>query len=171
MPTEQPKPGTLKQRAAAEVRSYLAIAAYLYVCFAAILLYKTAILQAHGVEYAPWGLAAVKALIMAKFMLIGHALHVGEAFEHKPLIYAVLYRSFVFLLMLLGLSVIEEIVRGLVVHHSLMQSLAGFAGGTLLQVLATCLLMWLALLPYFAFRQLAEELGDDRLRRMFIHGA
>ena len=171
MAVEQQAPDSLKRRAAREFRSYIAIAAYLYVCFGAVLLYKAAVLQAHGVAYAPYGLAAIKALIMAKFMVVGHALHVGEAFGNKPLIYPVLFRSFVFLFMLLGLSVIEELIRGAIADRSLSESLAGFAGGTVLQVIATALLMWLCLLPYFAFRQLAEVLGEDRLRRMFLHGA
>lgn len=171
MQSGQDAAGRLTQRAARELRHYIAIAAYLYVCFGAVLFYKAAVLQAAGVPFAPYGLAAIKALIMAKFMLIGHALHVGEAFGRKPLIYPVLYRSFVFLLMLLGLSVIEEIVRGLIAQRSLSESLAGFGGGTVLQVLATSLLMWLCLLPYFAFRQLAETLGEDRLRQMFFRGA
>ena len=171
MQTEHHAPEGLTRRATAEFRRYIAIAAYLYVCFAAVLLYKSAVLQAHGIAYAPYGLAAVKALIMAKFMLIGHALHVGEAFKSKPLVYPVLYRSFVFLFMLLGLSVLEELIRGAIADRSLAESLSGFAGGTVLQVLATTLLLWLCLLPYFAFRQLAETIGEDRLLRMFLRGA
>ena len=39
--------------------AYAVIAAYLYVCFGAILLFKTAVLTQAGVPYAPLGLAAI----------------------------------------------------------------------------------------------------------------
>jgi hypothetical protein len=71
----------LRQRAADEFKEFLIIAAYLYVCFTALAYFKAAILQAHGVDFAPFGIAAVKALICAKFMSVGHAIHLGE--RHK----------------------------------------------------------------------------------------
>src|SRR5690349_11003863 len=64
----------LSQKLDHEVKEYLRTFAYLYVCFGALLLYKTAILRDYGVDFAPFGLAAGKALLMAKFMLIGRKL-------------------------------------------------------------------------------------------------
>ena len=40
---------SLRKRAADELREFLIIAAYLYVCFTALAYFKAAILQAHGV--------------------------------------------------------------------------------------------------------------------------
>ena len=40
-------------------------------CFAAILLYKSAILSSIGEHFLPLGLAAGKALILGKFVLLG----------------------------------------------------------------------------------------------------
>ena len=59
---------SLRKRAVDELKEFLIIAAYLYVCFTALAYFKAAILQAHGVSFAPFGIAAVKALICAKFM-------------------------------------------------------------------------------------------------------
>jgi len=55
----------------------LRLALYLYVWFAALLLFKTAALRAHGIGYAPYGLAIVKALVLGKFIPIGNGLHIG----------------------------------------------------------------------------------------------
>ena len=68
------------------MKEYAGISLYFYVCFGAILLYKESVLEAHDLSYAPYGLAAAKALILGKFMLIGQAIHLGERFRHKPLI-------------------------------------------------------------------------------------
>jgi hypothetical protein len=35
-------------------------------------------LHTEGVDFAPWGVAVVKALILAKFMLLGNAMKIGD---------------------------------------------------------------------------------------------
>jgi hypothetical protein len=151
-----------------ELKEYAAISLYLYICFGAILLYKASVLHAHGIGYAPYGLAAVKALILGKFMLVGHALKIGERYKRRPLIYPVLHKSLVFLAVLVAFSVIEEAVAGVIHGRTVVESLSDIAGGSWLQIAATCLLLWLILLPYFAFRQISEVLGQGNLRRMFF---
>jgi hypothetical protein len=161
---------SLIRRLRHELKQYAVVSLYLYVCFGAILFYEAAALQADGIHYAPFGFAAVKSLILAKFMLIGHAMHAGERFEQRPLIYPVLYKSSVFLVMLTVLSVIEETISGIIHGRTLAGSLADIFGGTWMHIAATCLLMWLILVPYFAFRQTGEVLGSGRLYRMFFIG-
>ena len=156
------------QQAGHELKEYIAVFLYLYICFGVVILYKAAVLQGHGIDYAPYGLAAIKALVLAKFMLIGHAAKIGERYRQKPLIYPILHKSFVFLVLLVVLSVIEEAVTGVLHGHALGQSLAEIAGGTWFQVVATCVLLWLILLPYFAFRQVGERLGEGTLHRMLF---
>jgi hypothetical protein len=76
------------------------LAAYLYVTLGAVIVMKTAVLHAAGVSFTPWGIAAVKALVLAKFMLIGRAMKVGERCTDRPLIWPTLYKSFAFLVLL-----------------------------------------------------------------------
>lgn len=151
-----------------ELREYAIISLYLYICFGAILLYKVAVLQARGVDYAPYGLAAIKALILAKFILIGHATKMGERYREKPLIYPILHKSIAFLVLVIVLSVIEEVVAGALHGRSVAASLSEIADGTWLEIVATALLLWLILLPYFAVRQISERLGKGRLIRMLF---
>lgn len=156
------------QKLTHEAKRYLGIAAYLYLCFGALLLYKASVLEAHGVGYAHFGLAASKALILAKFMLIAHGLHVGERYSGKPLIYQILYASIVFLLVLAALTVAEELSVGALRHRSVTQSLAEIADGKWMEMASTCFLLWLVLLPYFGFRSLGEQLGRDEFHRMLF---
>jgi hypothetical protein len=153
-----------------ELTEYAIIALYLYICFGAILFYKASVLQADGIEYAPYGLAAIKALILGKFMLVGQAFHLGERYKNKPLIYPILYKSLVFLVILVILSIIEEAVAGIIHGRSVTGSISDIAGGTRLQIAATCVLLWLILLPYFALREISAVLGEGTLRRMFFVG-
>ena len=58
---------------------------------------KAAILEAQGVVFAPFGFAAVKALICAKFLSIGYVFHLSERYKKEALIWPILHRSFIFL--------------------------------------------------------------------------
>jgi hypothetical protein len=157
-----------REKAVEELREFIVLTAYLYVCFAAVIYFKAAVLQAHDVAYAHLGLAIVKAALCAKFMLMGSVFHMGERFKNLPLIVPTLHRSFVFLLLLGVLTFIEEIVVGAIHGRTVLDSISAIAGGTLQQMVATILIIFLILVPYFAFRSLGEIVGDKTLVQLFF---
>ena len=55
----------LREKAGEELREFIVLTAYLYICFAAVIYFKAAVLQAHDVAYAHVGLAIVKAIMTA----------------------------------------------------------------------------------------------------------
>jgi hypothetical protein len=150
------------------LKHFLLIAAYLFVVFAALTFFKSAILQGEGVRWVPWGFAAIKAAISAKFLLIGHALHIGERYRTRPLIWETLYKSIVFLALVALLTVIEEAVVGFIHGQTLWQSVAGLGGGTPEQAVATLVIMFLVFVPLFAFGALADVMGEKALFRTFF---
>jgi hypothetical protein len=151
-----------------ELIEFAILTVYLYVCFAAVIYFKAAVLQAQGIAYDHLGLAIVKAALCAKFMLVGRAIHIGERFRNLPLIVPTLHKSFLFLLLLVVLTLIEEIVVGAIHGETIVHSVSGIAGGTLYQFVATVLIMFLILTPYFAFRSLGQIIGDKILVRLFF---
>jgi hypothetical protein len=158
----------LKDRAKTELKEFIIIALYLYVYFAALIYFKSSILRAHGLDFTPIGVAAVKALICAKFVLLGRMFHLGERYKNLPLIWPTLHQSAAFLVLLLVLNAVEEITVGLIHHRNIADILAGIDGGTLDQLIATSFLGMLILIPFFAFRSLGELLGERNLVRVFI---
>jgi hypothetical protein len=159
---------TLHQRAIHELKEFLVLALYLYVCLGAVILMKTAVLHSVGIEAAPWGIAIVKAMVLAKFMLIGFAVKFGEGKTTGPLIWPTLKMAFAFLVLLIVMTVIEEIVVGLFHHRSIAASLGEVFGIRLEETLAGYLIMFLVLIPFFAFRVLSDTFGKGRLERMFF---
>jgi hypothetical protein len=151
-----------------ELREFAVIAVYLYVCFTALAYLKAAILQAHGIPFAPFGFAAVKALICAKFVVVGRAFHIGERLTSKPLIWPTLHKSFAFLALLIVLNVLEEVVVGLIHHRTVTGSLTEIGGGTLDKLIATSIIVLLILIPFFAFRALGEVVGERNLVRVLF---
>jgi len=163
-----PAKAPISRRITDELKEFLVIAAYLYVCFTALAYLKAAILQAHGISFAPFGFAAAKAIICAKFMSVGHALRIGERYKTKALIWPTVHKSFAFLVLLLVLSIFEEIIVGVIHHRTFLDSVSSVGGGTLDQLIATIVIMLLILFPFFAFQSLGDIIGRDILFRLFF---
>ncbi len=169
--TETAAKAPLHQRAMHELKELVFISLYLYVSLGAVILMKTAVLHGQGIEFTPWGIAIVKALVLAKFMLLGEAVNIGGRTTTGPLIWPTLRKALGLLVLLIILTVIEEAVIGLFHHRSIATSLGELFGLRLEETLAGYLIMLLVLLPYCAFRVLGEALGEGRLARMFFVGA
>lgn len=155
----------LRDRARQELRSYTVIAGYLFVCFSVLMFYEST-LHARGAGVFSLATAAVKALILGKFILIGEAVGVGDRTRAPRLAGAILAKSLKFLLLLIVLTVIEELIVGRVHGVGFAQTLAGYETRSLLQVLAKCLVGMLILLPFVAFKEVSRVLGPGVLRRM-----
>ena len=167
MATETHTQATLQQRATHEIKELLILTVYLYITLGAVIVMKTAVLHTEGIEFAFWGVAIVKAAVLAKFMMIGHAMKIGERYT-GALIWPTLHKAFAFLLLLVILTIIEEIVVGLFHHQPIAATLSDLLGSRLDEMLAGCLIVLLVLIPYFAFRVLGDALGEGSLVRMFF---
>lgn len=158
---------TFLQRLRDELIEYFIISSYLFVCFGSLLFYKATILQSNGIAYASLGIAAVKALILGKFILVLHALKVGELKGAIGVLFAdILKKSVLFLVILTALTVAEEIIVGYFHGRSSHEVLSEMTGGTLPQPCAVSILMLLILVPYFTVRGIADRLGDGVLWKL-----
>jgi len=151
-----------------ELREFVILAGYLYVCFTALAYLKATILHDQGIDFAPWAFAAIKAVVSAKFMLIGRALGLGDSLKNYPLIVPTLYKSFVFVLLVAALTVLEEITIGYLHGRTIVDATSEIAGGTRDQRLATSIVLLLIFIPYFAFRSLGDIIGDKILVRLYF---
>ena len=158
----------ISERLTSELREFAFVAIYLYIYFTALAYLKASILKAEGIDFAPFAFAAIKALICAKFILVGRMLHIGERLRTLPLIWPTLYKSFSFLILLLILNAIEEVVVGVIHHRSIADSIASIGGGTVDQLIATSFIGVLVLAPFFAFRSLGEVVGERNLVSIFF---
>jgi hypothetical protein len=160
--------GKAREKAVEEFKALAALSAYLYVCLGSLILFKSSVLQGAGISAPIWGIALVKAVLLAKFMLVGRMLHLGRRYRDKPLIWPTLYHALMFLVLLLILTTIEELVVGLIHRRALADSLAHVVGPTFYQGLAVCLIMFLILVPYSAFTCLGDVLGEREVFRLFF---
>ena len=151
-----------------EMKELAIVTGYLFIVFAVLLYFKSAILNSQGIHWIPWSVAAVKSVVIAKFILIGRGIHFAESYHAKPLIWETAYKSLAFVVLVSALTVIEEIVVGLIHGKTIGASLAAIGGGTLEQIIATAMVLFLIFLPFFGMLALGDVMGMKTLFRLFF---
>jgi hypothetical protein len=159
---------TVGSRVVHELKELFQIALYIYVCLGALLLYTASVAGAASIEFAHLGYAAVKAVILAKFLLLGDWLHLGGRRPNRLVIYSVLCQALALWGLLFVLSLLEQFVEGLIHGHSVAAGIAEVELNSLGRLLAQGLVLFLFLLPYAALRQLSAVLGPGRLTQIFF---
>ena len=69
--------------------------------------------------------------------------HIGEGHRTKPLIWQIIHKSIAFLILVAGLTVIEEAIVGFLHGKTFWESMAEVGGGTTEEMIATALVMFL----------------------------
>jgi hypothetical protein len=158
---------SLKERAVSELEEYAVITAYLWLLFALFGLHKQ-LVQGHGISVWQQGFAIVNALIFGKVILIGQALEVGKGLERRALIWVVLGKSLIFAILLLTFHIVEEAIRLWFEGKPLSEAFADL-GGTLPGLVSVAAIFFVALIPFFAFREAGRFLGNGALWNLFLH--
>lgn len=159
--------GGVKARLREELHKYLVVSGYLYVCFVAIALFKMAVLRDVGVAFLPFGLAAAKALILGKFVLIGEAAHVGSRVGARTVLQRIVRRVALLFALLIVLVVVEELLVGRFHGQPVAQTLAEYRH-RLPEVLAMLLLLLLILVPMVAVTEVSHAMGRGTLRDLLL---
>jgi hypothetical protein len=159
---------SFKTRAQEELRNYAIVASYLFVCFAVLMLFESTIPGSANAGAFSVATAAVKALVLGKFILIGEAVGVGSSARGSHLAGNIVRKSLQFLALLIVLTVLEELIVGKVHGRSFAATIAGDGQRSLLQMLAKCLLVLLILLPFIATRELSKALGPGVLKKLLL---
>jgi len=142
--------------------------AYLTLVFAAFTQYRRFVLAAHDITYTNYGVALIEALILAKVVMIGDVLRLGRRLEHKPLIYSTLLKTVVFSLFVGAFTLIEQVIKGLWSGKGLTGGLVELLGKGHHELLAGCLVTFVAFIPFFAFKELERVLGEDKIWALFF---
>lgn len=156
---------SLKERAVDELKRYLVISAYLCVLLAVFSLHRQ-LLLGHEISLWQQGFAIINALVFGKIILLGEALKLGERKQNHALAWTVLRRSLIFSVLLVASQILEESIRAWFQHRhaaSVIVDLGGWPG-----VLCHAVIIFVALLPFFAVQEAGRVLGARALWNLFF---
>ncbi|MDB6122666.1 MAG: conserved rane protein of unknown function [Pedosphaera sp.] len=162
------KKAGLKQKFVRELMEYWITFLYLAFFFGAFAWYRRLVLAEYQISYLHYGVAVVEALVLAKVILVGDALHLGRRLEERPLIIPTLYKTVVFCVFVGLFGVLEHTIGGLVYGKGLAGGFDELRSEGIYELLAQCLVTFFAFMPFFAFKELGRVLGEGRIRKLFF---
>ena len=162
------KKESLEARALIELKRYAIITLYLWVLFVLFATYKRMLLQENGISLWNQSFAIVNALIFGKVILIAQAVDLGRSLKEQALVWIVLGKSLIFAIVLILFHIAEEAIRAWFKDLPLATSVQDFGGGTWLGLLTYAAIFFVALIPFFAFQEVAEVVGGGALWDLFF---
>ncbi len=160
----------VRQRVKHELEQYLIVAVFLFFFFGSVTTYRRLVLAEYHIGYFEYGWGLVKALILAKVILIGELLHIGTRFERGALAWSILWKTLIFGLFILAFAVAEHTVAALI-HGRTLRDEFQLPGSHGYELLARVQLEVVALLPLFAFKELARVLGEGKVSALLFGSA
>jgi hypothetical protein len=168
MSSPDKKKGNWKQKIFHEMFEYWMNFFYLTLMFAAFTQYRRLVLAAHDIIYTNYGIAVIEAAVLAKVIMIGGVFRLGRGLEKRPLLFSTLYKTVVFSLFVAVFKLIEHMIMGLWKGNGLAEGLSDFLGRGHHELLANVLVMFVAFIPFFAFKELGRVLEKGRVWELFF---
>jgi len=156
-----------KDRGITEAKRFFWIFLYLWILLGLFALHKSIVLNEPHPFYHQ-GFAVINAFVLAKIMLIAEVFHVADNLKHKPLIYPIVYKSAVFSLILLSCHVLEETLSAAWHGQSVAEKIMDSGGGSLIGLVVSAVIMFVVLMPFFAFREMGRDIGNQKLFEQFF---
>lgn len=167
---EETKERSWKQKVIHESRMYLIYTIFLVLFLSAFATYRRLLLREYDISYIPYGYSLIEALILAKIILLGQVLKIGNKFNDKPLAITSLYKSFVFSLFVLVFMVLEKFVTGFLRDKSFGAIFQELIGNGKDEILAKLLVMFFTFILFFAILEIGRVIGEDKMINLFLHG-
>lgn len=157
-------------KAIREFKRLIAIVLYLWVVFGLYVLDETVILGKRHIDFSAHGFAIVNALVLAKVLLVAEDFGFASRFRDRPLIFPILYKALAFSILFIVSHIGESVLLGVWRGKSVAESIPQIGGGTSVGFLCVIGIMFVSLVPFFAFREVGRVIGEDKLWGLVFKG-
>ena len=165
--TDENKAG-VKKKIIHEMTDMLLIFLYLALFFCSFTTYRRLVSDEFGISAFNYGFALVKALVLAKVILLGRYVRFARILDGRPLIFPTLYKVVVFSLLTLVFDVLEHLIGGFIHGKDLGGVFQEIVSTGRDEILARSLVVLFAFVPFFAFSEIGRVLGEGRLGALFL---
>jgi hypothetical protein len=160
---------SIREKLFKEFTEYLLNAVYLSIFFSVIIFYRRQILMQYNIYLDDYFFGVIKALVIAKVIMIGAFLRISRKFENKPLIVPVLYKSFLFVIWVILFDLLEAYIRGLISTGSFSGAYHQLVGHHFNRTwFAGAVVVFFTFIPFFALKELQRVLGKREVFRLFF---
>jgi hypothetical protein len=155
------------ERSLDEGKQLLWIVFYFWLLFGVFTVFRSLVLNEPNLIYHQ-GFAIINAWLLAKVVLTAEFFQVADNLKHKPLVYPIIYKSLVFCVILMCFYIIEEMLLGMWHGKTIAASFPAIGGGGWKGMMVIGSIFLNAMIPFFAYRELARVLGKEELHSLIF---
>jgi len=142
---------------------------FFFIAFNVITISKKLMLEQYGIKFSGFVNAAVGALIVAKALLVADEIKFINKYPDKPLIYNIVWKTFLYLLVTLIVQYIEGIIPLVLKYHSVKIAIErGWDEIIWPHFWAVHIVFVFLLSLYVSFRELARTIGEKKFLHIFL---
>ena len=142
---------------------------FFFIAFNVITISKRLMLEQYGIEFSGFVNAVVGAFIVAKALLVADQIKFINKYPDKPLIYNIVWKTFLYLLVTLIVQYIEGIIPLWVKYHSVKIAIdRGWEEIIWPHFWAVHIVFVFLLSLYVSFRELARTIGEKKILQIFL---
>jgi hypothetical protein len=157
----------IQEKAINTTKRMLVIALYLGTLLSLFSLHRQLIDPDHNV-LSHIGFSFLNGWALAKVILVGQELHVGDGLRTSRVIYRIILKSAIFAILLYFFRCIEEGILG---HFhgkgfvkGIMEAGPSLGNAHAMGIILVCIIMFVALIPFFAYFEIEKIVGPSKLR-------
>ncbi len=158
----------LKARLMEETKTMLFVWVYLALLLGSFTTYRKLLLAEYHISYVRYGYSVFEAFVLAKVIVFGRFLGIGERFRGRPLIITTLYKTLWFSILVLAFSILEHLIVGLCHGDRPAKVIEDLMNRGIWETLAQVMVLFFALAPLFAFWETERVLGEGKLFGLFF---
>lgn len=151
-----------------EFSEYWINVAYMAIIFSAIVFYRRLVLAHYDIYLDDYFSGVFKALVIAKVVMIGAFLRISRKFEHKPLIFPVIYKAILFTLWVMLFDIVEAYILGFIHTPVFSEAFIELKGHITKVWLGGAMLIFFTFIPFFAFKELVRVMGKEKIKHLFF---
>jgi hypothetical protein len=110
----------------------------------------------------------IKALVIAKVIMIGAFLRISRKYEHRALIIPTFYKAVLFTIWVMVFDLIEVLIGGLIHNPVLAEVLSELNNRVSPVWFGAAVVIFVSFLPFFAMKEVSRVMGSKKFRGMFF---
>ena len=159
----------LKQKLLHEFSEYMINVVYLMLFFCAFAVARRLTLAHYNIYVEDYFIGCIKALVIAKVIMLGAFLRISRKFENKPILIPVLYKTVLFVICVILIDMIEVLIKETIKLQSIsgaFQYLIDKHFSKLL--LGGIIIVAISFIPFFTLKEISRVIGPQKFRNLLL---
>ncbi len=158
----------LKQKFLEESRELVFLTVYLTLFLSSLMIFRGLTLGLGVFSFFHFGYNFFEALVLAKIILLGKMLHLGERYVNRSLIIPVMYMSLVFSVFVFVFSSLEHFLFSFFQGKETATIWGEFSSQVINQAFGKLLISFCFFILLFSFLQLSRFIGEEKVFKLFF---